>query len=208
MFDGASDRLAGDTSSARRPRPVSPDTVPTTPDDLLTDSALGDESAFAKFYDLIAPKVYGVCLRVLRDPAQAEEVAQEVFLEIWRKAAHFDPELGSATAWTVTLAHRRAVDRVRSAQAATDRERRAAAGSGDVAFDEVAEVVTDRLEYRQVRRCLDRLTQIQRQAITLAFYGGHTYRQVGDLLGTALPTVKTRIRDGLIRLRDCLEVVR
>ncbi|GAA4900163.1 RNA polymerase sigma-70 factor (ECF subfamily) [Stackebrandtia albiflava] len=184
------------------------DSVRADVDDHLKEAALGDEAAFARLYDLVAPRVYGLSLRVLRDPAQAEEVCQEVFLEVWRKAARFDPARGSATTWILTLTHRRAVDRVRSAQSAVDRERRSAAATGEVEYDEVAETVTDRLEYRQVRRCLDRLTEIQRQAITLAFYGGHTYRQVGDLLGAALPTVKTRIRDGLIRLRDCLEVAR
>ncbi|CAM3127956.1 ECF RNA polymerase sigma factor SigK [Stackebrandtia soli] len=178
----------------------------TDADQLLGRVALGDEPAFEELYDLMSAKVYGLCVRVLRDPAQAEEIAQEVFVEVWRKAARFDPSRGSASTWILTVTHRRAVDRVRSSQAAADRERRVV--PGDVDYDQVSEIVTDRLEHRQVRRCLERLTEIQRQAITLAFYGGHTYRQVGDLLGTALPTVKTRIRDGLIRLRDCLEVIR
>ncbi|WP_425498854.1 ECF RNA polymerase sigma factor SigK [Natronoglycomyces albus] len=179
-----------------------------TAESLLHSCALGDEEAFATLYDRVSPRVYGLCLRILRDPAQAEEVAQEVLIEIWRTAARFDHRKGSANAWITTMAHRRAVDRVRSEQAASDRERRAAAGNTEVDYDSVSEQATSKLEQRQVRRCLKTLTELQRQAITLAYYGGHTYRQTAKLLEAAVPTIKTRIRDGLIRLRDCLEVSR
>ena len=177
-------------------------------DSFLSQCALGDEEAFANLYDRVSPRVYGLCLRVLRDPAQAEEVAQEVLIEVWRSAAKFDQRRGSAQAWITTLAHRRAVDRVRSEQASTNRERKAAAGNADVDYDSVSEIATSRIEQRQVRRCLKTLSELQRQAITLAYFGGHTYRQVAGLLESAVPTIKTRIRDGLIRLRDCLEVSR
>ena len=170
--------------------------------------ARGDEQAFARLYDLVAPRVYGLARRVVRDPAQAEEVVQEVLLEVWRAAARFEPDRGSGTGWILTLAHRRAVDRVRQAQAASDRERRAAttapASDRDAGPDPVAEQVTDRLEHRQVRHCLGALTDLQREVITLAYYQARTYRQVADLLDVPLPTVKTRMRDGLIKLRDCL----
>ncbi|WP_229070944.1 sigma-70 family RNA polymerase sigma factor [Actinoplanes sp. DH11] len=171
---------------------------------LLKAVARGDEAAFGKLYDLVAPRVYGLIRRVLRDPGQAEEVAQEVLVEVWRTAARFDPERGSATAWVFTIAHRRAVDRVRAEQAATDRTVRVGAASVDTPYDEVADEVTVRLERQQVRRCLDDLTDLQRQAVTLAYYQGHTYPQVSELLDIPLSTVKTRMRDGLIRLRDCL----
>lgn len=175
-------------------------------DALLRAVARGDEAAFERLYGIVAPRVYGLARRVLRDPAQAEEVTQEVLVEVWRTAARFDPARGSATAWVFTMAHRRAVDRVRSEQAGAERARRVAAGSGQVPYDEVAEEAATRLERQQVRRCLDTLTEVQREAITLAYYGGHSYREVAALLGAALPTVKSRMRDGLIRLRDCLGV--
>ncbi|SCG53033.1 ECF RNA polymerase sigma factor SigK [Micromonospora coxensis] len=175
-------------------------------DDLLRAVARGDEAAFERLYALVSPRVHGLVRRVLRDPAQAEEVTQEVLVEVWRTAARFDPARGSATAWVFTIAHRRAVDRVRSEQAGAERVRRVAAGSGETPYDEVAEEAAARLERQQVRRCLTELTQVQREAITLAYYGGHSYREVAGLLDTALPTVKTRMRDGLIRLRDCLGV--
>ncbi|OLT27785.1 RNA polymerase subunit sigma [Nocardiopsis sp. CNR-923] len=173
---------------------------------LLRRVARGDDEAFDEVYGLVSPSVYGLARRILRDPAQSEEVAQEVLVEIWRTACRFDENRGSALAWVMTLAHRRAVDRVRSEQAAADREARAAASETHRPFDEVAEEVGDRLERERVRRCLDTLTDLQRQSVRLAYYGGYTYREVARLLATPLGTVKTRMRDGLIRLRDCLGV--
>jgi RNA polymerase sigma-70 factor, ECF subfamily len=177
-------------------------------DTLLQLVARGDEAAFEKLYDLVIGPVFGLVRRVVRDPAQSEEVTQEVMVELWRTAARYSPDRGSAMTWVMTLAHRRAVDRVRSAQSAADREIRVASGETSRPFDEVAEQVTTRLEHEQVRRCLSTLTDLQRESITLAYYGGRTYREVGELLDTPLGTIKTRLRDGLIRLRDCLGVAR
>uniref|UniRef100_UPI0036A2F9AF ECF RNA polymerase sigma factor SigK n=1 Tax=unclassified Streptomyces TaxID=2593676 RepID=UPI0036A2F9AF len=168
--------------------------------------ARGDKGAFSVLYDALAPMVFGIVLRVVRDRAQSEEVAQEVMIDLWRQAARCRGDAGSVRAWAATIAHRRAVDRVRSAQAATDREQAQAAREHTTAFDEVAEQVETRLESEQVRRCLRGLTELQRQAVTLAYYRGLTYREVAEALRTPLPTVKTRMRDGLIRLRDCMGV--
>jgi RNA polymerase sigma-70 factor, ECF subfamily len=174
--------------------------------DLLTRVARGDQDAYAAVYDRTAGQVLGLVRTVVRDPAQSEEVMQEALLDVWRSASRFDAELGSAAAWVMTLAHRRAVDRVRSEQKSAEREMRVA--SSDVAYDEVAEAVEARLDRERVRRCLGSLTELQRESVTLAYYGGYTYREVARLLGVAVGTVKTRMRDGLIRLRDCLGVDR
>ena len=171
---------------------------------LLGQVARGDETAFGLVYGQVAGHVLGVARSVLRDPAQAEEVAQEVLLEVWRDAARFDAGRGTAKAWVMTLAHRRAVDRVRSEQASADRERRTA--RSEVSYDVVAETVAARLDAERVRRCLGSLTGLQRESISLAYYRGCTYREVAALLKVPLGTVKTRMRDGLIRLRDCLGV--
>ncbi len=174
---------------------------------LIGRVARGDDAAFAALYDSAAPAVFGVVRRVVRDPAQSEEVTQEVLLEIWRTASRFDGARGSASTWLMTVAHRRAVDRVRSATAAAERELRATSTLGEEAntgYDVVAEEVEARLDAQRVRRCLDSLTELQRESVTLAYYGGYTHREVADLLGAPLGTVKTRMRDGLIRLRDCL----
>ncbi|MFJ9456321.1 sigma-70 family RNA polymerase sigma factor [Kitasatospora sp. NPDC101447] len=174
--------------------------------ELLGRVAKGDRDAFSGVYDVVSGPVLGLVRRVLRDPAQSEEVAQEVLLEVWRKAAQYQPERGEVMAWVLTIAHRRAVDRVRAAQAASDREKRIAAASHTPAFDEVCEQVEGRLEREQVRRCLKSLTELQRESLTMAYFRGLTYPQVAELLGVPLGTVKTRMRDGLIRMRDCLGV--
>ncbi|HZZ46747.1 MAG TPA: ECF RNA polymerase sigma factor SigK [Pseudonocardia sp.] len=192
-----SPRRVGDPDEAR----------PATAEELLVDVAKGDESAFERLYPLVAGSVLGVVRRVVRDPAQSEEVAQEVLVELWRTAPRFDPSKGSALTWALTLAHRRAVDRVRSAQARTAREERFGVESVEREFDQVAETVTTNLEREQVRRCLGSLTTVQRESVELAYYGGRTYPEVAGLLKTPLGTVKTRLRDALIRLRDCLGVV-
>jgi RNA polymerase sigma-70 factor, ECF subfamily len=190
-----------------RPAPGPAEDTDRDPDliGLLALVGRGDHRAFELLYGELAGPVYGVVRQVLRDPAQSEEIAQEVLLEIWRTASRFDPAKGSPAAWALTIAHRRAVDRVRSENSSSRREEKAAADlAGE--YDDVAEVVAATLEGQRVRRCLDGLTELQRESIKLAYYGGYPYPQVARLLGVALGTVKTRIRDGLIRMRDCLGV--
>ncbi|HEU4422888.1 MAG TPA: ECF RNA polymerase sigma factor SigK [Pilimelia sp.] len=210
MTDGDRGGGAGGPAERLSAVPAAPRAAGADPaaqaDALLRAVARGDEAAFARLYDLVAARVYGLIRRVLRDPTHAEEVTQEVLVEVWRTASRFDASRGSATAWIFTIAHRRAVDRVRSEQAGAERVRKLAATSAETPYDEVVDEVTAHLERQQVRRCLGGLTELQREAIMLAYYGGHTYREVAELLNTALPTIKTRMRDGLIRLRDCLGV--
>lgn len=174
----------------------------------LRRTALGDLPAFEVLYRELASPVYGLISRVLRDRAQAEEVTQEVFTEVWRRAARYDPEAGSIRAWILTVAHRRAIDRVRSEQAAADRAAAVGRLSPEATHaDEVPDQVTHRLEREKVRRCLGRLTQDQKEAVRLTYYTGYTQREAAGLLGVPLTTVKGRLRDGLIRLRDCLGVI-
>ncbi|MBM7789730.1 ECF RNA polymerase sigma factor SigK [Tenggerimyces flavus] len=177
-----------------------------TPEELLSRAARGDEAMFALLYDRLAPPVFSMIVRLVRNHALAEEITQDVFVELWRTATRFDASKGTALAWAMTMAHRRAVDRIRSEQAMTDRERRAAASAGAAEYDSVVEEAVANLEHQQVRGCLGSLTDLQREAVTLAYYGGYTYHEVANLLQANLATVKTRMRDGLVRLRDCLGV--
>jgi len=186
----------------RRLRSV-PGTAQPTADELLQATARGDENALAELYDLLAPAVFGLAKRVVRDPSRAEEITQDVFLSVWRFATRFDPAKGSARTWVLTLTHRRAVDVVRADAAASRREQRVGA-TQDRPYDTVLEEASNRLQGEQVRECLDTLTELQRESVLLAYYGGYTYPEVSALLDVKLPTVKTRMRDGLIRLRDCL----
>ena len=172
-------------------------------DTIIAQVAAGDQAAFATLYDRLAPTVFGVIRRVLRDPAQSEEVTQEAFLEIWRQAARFDPAKGSVPTWAVMIARRRAVDRVRSEQAHRDRQERVATGERDLA-DTPEDTAMELAERQRARVAMAALSDLQREALELAFYEGLTHVQIADRLDIALGTVKTRIRDGLIRLRTVM----
>ncbi|MHA7192065.1 ECF RNA polymerase sigma factor SigK [Arthrobacter sp. MDT2-16] len=174
--------------------------------DLLLRIAEQDRTAFAHFYEQTSRRVYGLARRVLIDPDLSEDATQEVYLQVWNTAERFNPALGSPMAWLMTLAHRRAVDKVRSEQSATDREARYGAATQTIDHDDVVDTVTQRLEAESVVRCLDTLTETQQESVRLAYYGGLTYREVAEKLGVAVPTIKSRIRDGLIRLKTCLGV--
>jgi RNA polymerase sigma-70 factor (ECF subfamily) len=198
-----------ETMALRRRRPTG-SSSPTNPtvgsraDELLAQVARGDEAAFAELYDLVSPAVFGLVRRVLRNAAFSEEVAQEVLVQVWRTSTRFDSSAGSAMTWILTIAHRRAVDRVRSEEASTRRTERYGEQITPAPAS-VPEIVLDDLDRVRVRRALESLTPVQRESVELAYYGGYTHVEVATLLELPLGTVKTRIRDGLIRLRGTLE---
>jgi RNA polymerase sigma-70 factor (ECF subfamily) len=173
-------------------------------DALLRRVAQRDVEAFAAFYDGTRARVFGLVTRVLRDPGYSEETTQDVYLQVWRNADNYNPAAGSPLAWLMTLAHRRAVDRVRSEQAATQRESRYGASNVELPADRVAEAVISNDERRQVTVCLDSLTDAQRECIQLAYYEGLTYVQVSERLAANLATIKSRMRDAIRGLRKCL----
>lgn len=167
----------------------------------ITGAARGDERSFATFYDLTHRRIHGVVLRVIRNPAIAEEVTQEVYVELWRQAPRFETTRGSVTGWATTIAHRRAVDRVRSEQARVNREDRQPQPTAP-SPDQLADDAADRLDNQRVHDALARLSAGQREAVTLAYFSGYSYRQVAVQLDLPEGTVKTRIRDGLRHLRN------
>jgi RNA polymerase sigma-70 factor (ECF subfamily) len=174
--------------------------------DLLRQAALGDEAAFAEFYDATSARAYGLALRVVRNPAHAEEVTQEAYLDAWRSSTRFDPARGSAAGWLLTIVHRKAVDRVRSVEAATTRDETWNRETTPVDHDHTSEAAQASLEAARVRNAVATLTDVQRRAVELTYFGGYTHTEVATLLDVPLGTAKTRIRDGLIRLRDLMGV--
>jgi len=196
--------LCGTMSDVKLRLLRSVDADPPDVNELMRRVGKGDEAAFGALYDELSAMVHGVALRVVRNPAIAEEVAQEAFVEMWRVATRFDADKGSVHGWASTIAHRKAVDRVRSEQARTDREDRDHTHDPKPATDTVVETIELAEERSEVRVALESLTEVQREAVTLAYFGGNTYREVAALLETPEGTVKTRIRDGLIKMRDQL----
>jgi RNA polymerase sigma-70 factor (ECF subfamily) len=160
--------------------------------DLLLRCSRGDEQALAELYDRTSAHVFGLALRILRDHAQAEAVTQEVYMALWRESGRFDPARGSAFGWLCSLAHRTAVERVRSAEAGRAR---------DASADRVVDVATGTDSADRARAALAQLSQAQREAVELAYFEGYTHAQVSALLSIPLGTAKARIRDGLDRLR-------
>ena len=174
--------------------------------DLLHRAGLGDEAAFAAFYHATSARAYGLALRVVRNPAHAEEVTQEAYLDAWRSSTRYDASRGSAAGWLLTIVHRKAVDRVRSVEAATARDETWNRESAPVDHDQTAEAAHASLDAARVRGAVATLTDVQRQAVELTYFGGYTHTEVATLLDVPLGTAKTRIRDGLIRLRDLMGV--
>ena len=169
-------------------------------DKLIPALADGDFGAFDRVFALLRYRVYGAALALIHDPFQAEEVAQEVFTEIWQNAVRYDPAKSSAAAWVLMITRRRAIDRVRSVSAGTRRERQTA--TADVSWDEASETADDESDREQLRQGLDELTGAQREVIMLAFYAGYSHSEIALLLNIPVGTVKSRIRSALIRLRN------
>ncbi|OJU41744.1 MAG: RNA polymerase subunit sigma [Microbacterium sp. 69-10] len=174
--------------------------------DLLVRVAAGDRRAFAELYDLLSPRVFALILRVVVNRSQSEEVLQEVFLEIWQSAGRFAPNRGQGRSWVLTIAHRRAVDRVRASQSSSDRDVRVGVRDLDAARDVVEEAVEAQIEGERVVAALSALPEAQQEALILAYYGGYSQTEISALTGAPLGTIKTRMRDGLTRLRSELGV--
>ncbi|WP_354574662.1 sigma-70 family RNA polymerase sigma factor [Frigoribacterium sp. UYMn621] len=179
---------------------------PATKETLLAQIVGGDQAAFGALYDEISPRVFGLIRRLLVDHAQSEEVTQEVFLEIWQNASRYEPSKGGASTWILTMAHRRAVDRIRSSQSGRDRDVKIGIRDYVSDYDNVADTVETTIEHERVKEAMSQLTELQRQAVTLAYYGGYSHSEVAAMLSVPIGTVKTRLRDGMIRLRDELGV--
>ncbi|GAA1933544.1 sigma-70 family RNA polymerase sigma factor [Nocardioides hwasunensis] len=172
----------------------------------LRQAATGDQEAFAELYDLMSSRVFGLILRVVRDHHHAEEVTQDVFIEIWRTSARFDPHRGSAQTWMLTMAHHRAVDRVRSLSSLQRQDTTWHRGHGRAtSHDSTSELAAAHLDALMVRQALALLPAPQRQALELAYLDGHTYATVSELMQTPVGTTKTRIRTGLQSLRSQLQ---
>lgn len=195
LYPMSSHRL-GETENAEVP----------TLEDLMLRIAVGDEASFEVLYDRLSPRVFGLIRRILRDEAQSEEVTQEVFVEAWQQAARYDAAKGKAVTWLLTLAHRRAVDRVRSSQASKDRDLREGMKDFEASYDDVEDTAIAHDESRRVVRALGGLSATQREAIQLAYFGGYTHQEVAELLKIPVGTAKTRIRDGMNKLRDLMGV--
>jgi RNA polymerase sigma-70 factor (ECF subfamily) len=171
---------------------------------ILASVASGDRAAFARLYDSIVGPVFGLIRRIVRDGAISEEVTQDVMLEVWRMAPRYDPTQGPGLSWILTIARRRAIDRVRSEQASRSRAMRIASEQLEREHDDAAEAALRDSERSTVASALSHLSQLQREAIELAYYDGLTQNQIADRLGVPLGTIKTRIRDGMLRLQETL----
>lgn len=177
-----------------------------TPEYLMAAVATGDETAFEELYDQFSARVFGLVLRILRDRTQSEEVTQEVFIEAWQHATRFDQGRGTVTTWLLTMAHRRAVDRVRASQSSRERDLRVGIKEFEASYDTVEEHAILHDESLRVAQALEQLTSGQREAIQMAYFDGYTHFEVATRLQIPVGTAKTRIRDGMIKLRDLMGV--
>ncbi|MHA7144256.1 sigma-70 family RNA polymerase sigma factor [Arthrobacter sp. TmT3-37] len=164
-----------------------------------------DPEAFQILYEQCARRVYGMVRKTLQNPDSCAEVTQEVFLMVWEQGDRYRPELGHPVSWLMTLAHRRAVDRLRMDTTRRARDEKWGRRNWDTGFDEVAETVLERENSADVQAAMSVLSPLQHQAISLAYFSHLTYNEVAEHLGIPAPTAKTRIRDGMRKLRRELE---
>lgn len=177
--------------------------------ELIHRAAAGRQDAFAELYDLTAARVHGVIAQVVKSADAASEVGQDVFVEVWRRCPGYDAGRGSVVAWMLTIAHRKAVDRVRAAARTTGREKRdVPSDPGPQPDDRVGDETRQHWEADRVRSALEQLSAPQRDALMLAYFQGYSQTQVADRLQMPLGTVKTGMRDGLARLHDELGMQR
>lgn len=173
-------------------------------DSLVDGVRAGDKAAFAALYDALAPQVLGLATHILRDRAQAEEVAQEVFVELWQKAHTFDPARGSAKTWVLRLAKSRSIDRLRSWRSAQDRDMEDFNSQLTTWVTAAEDEAQQRLESRELQELIDSIGEPHRSALMLAYFGEYTHQEIADATGVALGTAKTRVRDGLQKLRKAV----
>lgn len=175
---------------------------------LLVRIKEGDQAAFAQLYDRYAPLLYSMVLRIVRETTEAEDVLQEIFLTIWNKASSFDEAKGSVYTWIVTIARRKAIDRLRSKEIVNRGERLhddAVTGIPDAAYMTNPLNAAIGNEYEALMRtALATLSDEQRTVIEMSYYEGYTQEQISQRLHVPLGTVKTRMRQGLIKLREYL----
>lgn len=169
--------------------------------DLLAGVARGEPAAFDRLYMSTRARLFGLIYTTVRDPGFAEEVMQEAYLEVWHKAHLYQPHKGKPLSWLRMICHRRAIDRVRSEESQRRRIELVTIYSVDIADGGADEPVLVREEHREVRRQLAALTILQQQSITMVYYDNLTHKESAERLGIALPTFKTRPRDGLSHLR-------
>lgn len=171
---------------------------------LLVQTAAADKHAFSTLYDALAPTVFSVCLSVLRNPALAEEVAQDVFVEVWTSAAKFDPQRGNARSWVGRLVHGRAVDKLRSHVAAVQRDDRDAMLAQATFAETLEDEALGNVEAQQLRQAIDKIGEPHSTAVALAFFDGLTHAELAESTGVPLGTAKTRVRDGIKKLKAVL----
>jgi RNA polymerase sigma-70 factor (ECF subfamily) len=175
--------------------------------ELLRRIGNGDSLAFSSFYDHYSGLLFSIALRILNDPKEAEDVMQEVFLQIWNKASGYDPLLGKPSSWAVTLARNKSIDRIRASQRRSKLMEQAAVMAADATDNSMTanENLHGRENAERIRTVVAALPQDQKRAIEMAFFSGLTQNEISETLQEPLGTVKARIRRGMLKLREQLE---